>query len=292
MKKMNKAVTAAILIPAMMACNASKEEKFSYPETQKRDSIETYFGLAMQDPYQWLEDDYAPEVVQWVKEQNAFASKYLNSLPEKDAIKNRLSEIWNYERLSTPFKHNKKTYYFKNDGVQNQSVLFESIEGGDDQVILDPNTFSVDGTSSLSGMSFSKSGKYLAYGVSEAGSDWKSILVKNMETGELLEDEVNWVKFSGISWQGDGFFYSRYSVPEEGDEFSQKNEFHKVFFHSIGTDQKKDVLIWEDEEHAQRNFYASTTEEEDLVIIGGSEGTSGNALWVKQPGKDIVNIVP
>jgi len=291
--KINKSIVALLGLSglALSSCKTEMKQAFQYPETEKRDSSDSYFGTTVPDPYRWLEDDYAPEVVEWVKAQNQFATQYLDQLPEKAAIHQRLKEIWNYERLSTPFRHHGNTYYFKNDGVQNQSVMYQSVEGGEDRVILDPNTFSEDGTVALSGMAFSKDGRYLAYGQSASGSDWKSIVVKDMESGAMLSDKVDWVKFSGISWEGNGFYYSRYGIPKEGDEFSQKNEYHKVFYHTLGTDQQADKLIWEDKEHPQRNFYAGTTEDEDLLILGGSEGTSGNALWVKPKGEKLMQLV-
>lgn len=259
-----------------------KKIPVQYPETAKDSVVDDYHGKSISDPYRWLEDDHAENTMNWVKEQNQVTQEYLNRIPYRDLIKQRLERIWNYERYGTPFKRGGKYYYFKNDGLQNQSVLYEQASlDGDARIVLDPNTFSTDGTASLGSISFNNAGDKLAYSVSEGGSDWRTIYVKDLSTGELLSDKVEWVKFSGISWAGNGFYYSRFPMPSKEDRLSGQNRFHKVYFHRLGTDQQEDRLIIEDAAQPQRNFYASTTEDERFLCISASESTSGNALYVQ-----------
>ncbi|BDD06229.1 prolyl oligopeptidase family serine peptidase [Aureibacter tunicatorum] len=252
-----------------------------YPVTSKVDSVDVYHGVEVKDPYRWLEDDRSTETEAWVKEENKVTEGYLSKIPFRDQVKKRLTEIWNYPKFSSPFKGGDKYYYFKNDGLQNQSVLYQqsSLEG-EPSVFLDPNKLSSDGTIALMNISFSKDGKLAAYAVAKSGSDWNDIYIMDAESKQLLPDSINWAKFTGIAWQGEGFYYSRYDKPE-GSAYSSKNEFHKVYYHKIGDPQDKDELIYEDADHPLRNFYASTTEDEEFLIVTASEGTSGNALFIK-----------
>lgn len=271
------------------------EVAFDYPVTRKDGTVtDNYHGTIIPDPYRWLEDDHSEETMNWVQRQNAFTFEYLHRLPAREKFIERLTTLWDYEKFSTPFKEGNQYYYFKNDGLQNQPVLY-SVEklGGKERLVIDPNKFSEDGTTSLGGIHFDKDGNYMAYTISEGGSDWRTAYVMDLKTGKLLKDKIEWIKFSGLSWYKDGFFYSRYPSPKEGEALSGKNEFHKVYYHKLGTPQAKDKLILEDEANPQRNFYASTTEDERYLIISPVESTSGNALYVKDLVKDseIVKLV-
>lgn len=256
------------------------KEKINYPVATKVDTVDVYFGHEVSDPYRWLEDDNSEETALWVSAENAVTKSYLDKIPFRPALEQRLTEIWNYPKYGVPFNKGENYFFFKNNGVQNQSVMYmqRGIDG-DPEVLLDPNKLSEDGTVALSSLGISKNGQYLAYGISTGGSDWNEIYVMDIETGEKLSDHINWVKFSGISWKGDGFFYSSYDAPKEGDELSGQNQFHKVYYHALGTTQKDDLLIYEDKDHPLRNFYAYLTEDEKFLILGVTESTSGNALF-------------
>lgn len=268
--------------------------QIKYPETKKVDVSDNYHGTIVADPYRWLEDDKSDETKAWVEEQNKITFDYLNKIPFREKIKNRLTEIFNYPKYGAPFKAGNKYYFFKNDGLQNQSVLYvkKTLESKE-EVFLDPNKFSEDGTKSLTTISFSDDGKYLVYGVSSGGSDWNEFFVMNAETKELLSDHLKWIKFSGAAWKGNGFYYSRYPEPQ-GSELSSKNEFSKVYYHKIGTKQEEDVLIYEDPSKPKRGFSAQTTDDERFLIIYQTEGTSKNAFMVKDLSDDkskFINIV-
>ena len=265
----------------------------TYPDVKKDETVDDYHGTAVQDPYRWLEDDNSKETSEWVTNQNKVTFDYLDQIPYREAIKNRLKDVWNFERFGTPFKEGGKYYYFKNDGLQNQAVLYEQETlNGVSKVVLDPNNFSDDGTTSLGSLNFNKTGNLLAYQVSEGGSDWRTIHVKDLKTGETLKDKVNWVKFSGISWFKDGFYYSRYPEPEDGKELSAKNEFHQVYYHKIGTDQSEDILTYSDRANPLQNVYASTTQDERYLILSVVQSTSGNALYFKDLSKTDNEFIP
>ena len=259
-----------------------KKIPVNYPTVKKGDVVEDYHGTAVQDPYRWLEDDNSEATKDWVVAQNKVTFGYLEKIPYRNAIKKRLEKIWNYERFGAPFKEGGKYYFFKNDGLQNQSVLYVQEElGGESTLVLDPNKFSEEGTTSLGSISFNKNGNLLAYQISEGGSDWRSIFIKDLETGKTLKDELKWIKFSGISWFKNGFFYSRYPEPEEGKALSAKNEFHQIFYHKIGTPQSEDVLTYADRAEPLQNVYTQTTEDEHFLILSIVKSTSGNALYFK-----------
>lgn len=283
---MLKRITPLILLSTLIACtNTEKtveQSALSYPNTKKTDSVDTYFGNKISDPYRWLEDDKSAETGEWVKAQNKVTFDYLATIPFRDKIKNRLTQIWNFEKRTTPFKKGKNYFFYKNDGIQNQSVLYVQ-EGlaGTPKMLLDPNALAADGTVSLGGLSISKDGKYLGYSINRAGSDWSEIYVMEIESGKKLADEIKWVKFSDIAWKGDGFFYSAYDAPKGGSELSNKNEYHKVFYHKLGDSQSKDALIFEDKSNPLRNFSAGITEDKNILILYGSESTSGTSLAVK-----------
>lgn len=283
---MLKKISPILLVSTLVACSTSEKETESatvnYPTTKKVDTVDTYFDTKIADPYRWLEDDRSTETEAWVKEQNGVTFNYLSTIPFRNKIKERLTQIWNFEKRSAPFKKGSKYFFYKNDGIQNQSVLYVQ-EGlnGTPKVLLDPNALAADGTVSLGGLSISKDGKYLGYSINRAGSDWSEIYVMEIESGKKLNDEIKWVKFSDIAWKGDGFYYSAYDAPKGGSELSNKNEFHKVFYHKLGDVQSKDELIYEDKEHPLRNFSAAITEDKNLLLLYGSESTSGTTLAVK-----------
>jgi prolyl oligopeptidase len=264
-------------------------QALQYPKTAKVDHTDTYFGLTVPDPYRWLEDDNSAETAKWVEEQNKVTFAYLEKIPYRATIKARLEKLYNYPKYSAPFRKNEYFFFFKNDGLQNQSVLYvqKGLEGKP-EVLLDPNTFSADGTTRLGAFALSKDGKYAAYGISRSGSDWQEYCVMEMATRKTQLDTLKWIKVSGISWQGDGFYYSRYAAPEKGKELSSKNEDHKVYFHRAGTPQSADELIYEDPAHPQRFHFAGTTEDERFVILSISargKGKKGNALYFRDVAK-------
>ncbi len=294
---MNKSIVLVLISSVLLlfACNNESKEMnkikkiktLAYPDTRKGDVVDTYFDTKVSDPYRWLEDDTAKETEAWVKEENIVTRNYLDQIPFRGKIQSRLEEIWNYPKYGTPSKKGDRYFYFKNDGLQNQSVMYvmDDLEG-EAVVLLDPNKLSEDGTAALSGMSISKDGKYLAYSISKSGSDWQEIFVKEIDSKNNTKDHVKWVKFSGISWKDNGFYYSRYDTPEEGKEFSNKNEYHKVFYHTLGTDQSQDRLVYKNDNAPLRNYYAGTTEDESTLVLTASESTSGNELYIKRFGKD------
>ncbi len=254
----------------------------NYPITEKVDTVNTYFDTHVPDPYRWLEDDRSPQTEAWVEEQNKVTFGYLENIPFREDLKNRMQKLWNYEKLSAPFTEGKYTYYYKNDGLQNQSVVYRKKEGGNEELFLDPNTFSEDGTTSLSGISFTKDGSLAAYLISEGGSDWRKVIVKDTESMEIIEDTLVNIKFSGISWKGkEGFYYSSYDKPE-GSELSAMTDQQKVYFHKLGDEQKNDELIYGGslaEKH--RYISASVTEDERYLILYPRTSTSGNKLLIR-----------
>ncbi len=254
----------------------------NYPTTTKTDSTDVYFGTEVTDPYRWLEDDRSTETEAWVKEQNKVTFGYLEQIPFRKNIKNRLTVLWNYEKVGSPFKEGNFTYFYKNNGLQNQYVVYRQKEGEEAEIFLDPNTFSEDGTTSLAGLSFTKDGSLAAYLISEGGSDWRKAIVIDAQTREVVEDTLVDIKFSGLSWKGnDGFYYSSYDKPE-GSELSAKTDQHKVYYHKLGTSQKEDVLVYggiASEKH--RYIGAYLTEDERFLVISAATSTSGNKLFIK-----------
>ena len=276
----------------LMACadtnSAEKKEKLKYPETKKVDQVDNYFGTEVADPYRWLEVDTAQEVGEWVDAQNEVTFNYLDQIPYRDKFEKRLEEVFNYERYSSPIKAGDYYFFYKNDGLQNQSVIYiQKGLDGEPSVFLDPNQLSEDGTVTAQIASISDDNKYVAIRINRSGSDWTEFKVREVATGKELKDHVKWAKFTGASWYKDGFFYSAYGIPEEeGLAYSAKNEYHKIYYHKLGTDQSQDELIYEDKDHALRNHYAYTTEDDKYLVVSGSEGTYGNALMVKDLSTD------
>ncbi len=275
---------------ATSGARASSDTKINYPESKKVEQVDDYFGTKVADPYRWLEDETSPEVKAWVEDQNRVTFAYLDKIPYREKLKARLTQLFNYPRISAPFRRGETYFFTKNDGLQNQSVFYiqKGMDGKAD-VFLDPNKFSPDGTSVLSAFSLSKDGKHVAYGISQGGSDWVSLSVMEVDSRNKLSDEIVWMKSSGVAWQGNGFYYSRYPEPEKGRELSSKNEFQTVYFHKIGTPQSEDVLVYEDKEHPQRFQNVDTTEDERFAILTISErgkGKKGNALFYKDLSKN------
>jgi prolyl oligopeptidase len=288
-----KFIQLSFIITALLVTHlttAQNNPSIQYPKTEKVDHTDEYFGTSIPDPYRWLEYDTAANVMQWVGAQNQVTQQYLASIPFRGAVKKRLEELWNYPKYSAPFKKGDYYFFYKNEGLQNQSALYyQKGLTAQPEVFLDPNTFSADGTVALSGITFSKDYKYAAYTLSESGSDWQQIHIVEVATRKLLKDQVRWVKFSNASWQGNGFYYSRYDEPAKGKEYSNQNQYQKVYYHTLGTTQAQDQLVFEDKEHPLRYFFAQVTEDERFVLIYASEGTQGTELYAKdlttnQPG--------
>lgn len=259
---------------------AQENASLTYPVARKTDTIDDYHGQKVPDPYRWLEDDNSDETKAWVEAENKVTQDYLSTIPFRGKIRQRLEELWNYPRYGSPFREGKYYYFYKNDGLQNQAVLYRQVGlNGAPEVFIDPNKLSEKGTAALGSVSFSKDGKYVAYLVAKAGSDWQEGFVMDVETKQLLSDKLDWIKFSGLSWKDDGFHYSRYDAPSEENKLSKKNEFHKVYYHKVGTPQADDQLVYVDKEHPLRNAGVGLTEDERFIILGTTEGTSGREVW-------------
>lgn len=283
----------------MLACkNTQKNDTINlkYPNTKKVDSVDTYFGIKIQDPFRWLEDDRSPETENWVKEQNKTTFNYLDKIPFRKELKKRLEQLWNFEKLGSPFKEGDYVYFFKNDGLQNQNVLYrKKEEEAQAEVFLDPNSFSEDATTSLAGINFSKDGSIAAYSISEGGSDWRKVIVINAENKSIVEDTLVDIKFSGVSWRGnEGFFYSSYDKPE-GSELSAKTDQHKLYYHKLGTPQKSDEVVFggiPEEKHRYVGGYV--TEDDRYLVVSAAVSTSGNKLFIKdltQPESELMTIL-
>lgn len=270
--------------------------KIVYPESKKVEHVDEYFGVKVPDPYRWLEDETSAETKAWVDAQNRVTFGYLEKIPYREKLKARLTQLFNYPRIGAPFRRGETYFFTKNDGLQNQSVYYiQKGLNGTPEEFLDPNKFSGDGTSTLSAFSLSKDGKYLAYGTSTGGSDWVEIHVMEVATKKVFPDHLKWIKASGVSWQGDGFYYSRYPEPEKGRELSFKNEFQTVYFHKVGTSQADDVLVYEDRQNPQRFQNVGTTEDERFAILTISErgkGKRGNAVFFKDISKGDKTFTP
>ena len=244
--------------------------------------MDTYFGVEVPDPYRWLEDDMSEETGEWVSRQNEVTQSYLQEIPFREKIKDRLEKLYNYERVYAPTQHGDYEYYFRNDGLQNQNVLYRRDADGQDEVFLDPNTFSEDGTISLATTSFTKDGSLLGFLISIGGSDWRKAVIMNTETMEVVEDTLQNIKFSGLRWKGnEGFYYSSYDKPEEGSELSAKTQFHKLYYHALGTNQEEDQLVFGGEEDPYRYIFGYLTEDERFLVANAAQSTSGNVLFVK-----------
>ena len=286
---MKKLILPLLTLLVIMSCKEEQKQNkkiiVNYPETATVDTVTNYFGTDVKDPYRWLEDDRSEETMAWVKTQNKATYGYLDNIPFRNDLKERLTKLWNYEKIGSPFKEGDYTYFYKNSGLQNQYVIYryktdEAPETA--TVFLDPNGFSKDGTTSLGGLSFSKDGKKLAYAISEGGSDWRKILIMDTESKTIIEDTLVDVKFSGMSWyKNEGFYYSSYDKPE-GSELSAKTDQHKVYYHKLATSQKDDKIIYgATPEEKHRYIYGSVTEDDRYLLISPRVSTSGNKLYIK-----------
>ena len=290
MKRLMLSIITALVLVGCNNGNVSKNQTntVTYPKTKKVDTVTNYFGTQVKDPYRWLEDDMSEETARWVEDQNKTTFGYLENIPFREELKQRLTTLWNYEKVGAPFKEGDYSYFYKNDGLQNQYVIYRYKTGQDPdktEVFLDPNTFSEDGTISLGGLSFSENGSLAAYSISEGGSDWRKVLVMNAQTKKIIEDTIVDVKFSGISWlKNEGFYYSSYDKPK-GSELSAKTDQHKLYYHKLGTSQKEDELIFGGTpEQKHRYVGGRTTQDNKYLIVSASVSTSGNKLFIKDLG--------
>ena len=260
---------------------AQKSQNLKYPETKKVDHFDEYFGTKINDSYRWLENDRAEDTKDWVQREVAFTNDYLKKIPFREEIRAQLKDIWNYEKISAPFKEGEFTYFYKNDGLQAQSVLYRTDKAGKTEIFLDPNKFSEKGTTSLAGVSFNKKGNLVAYSISEGGSDWNKIIIMDAVSKKIIDETIVDVKFSGASWSGDqGFYYSSYDKPK-GSELSAKTDTHKVYFHQLGTKQSADKLIIGGENFKRRYMYVGVSDDERYEILNAAEATNGNEFYLK-----------
>ena len=280
---MNKKLLILPVAGMVMAANGqTAQPQLTYPETAKTDVVDTYFGTSVPDHYRWLENDTSAQTAAWVAAQNKVTGEYLSKIPFRGALLRRLTAVADYEKIGAPAKKHGKYYFYKNDGLQNQSVLYvQNSLDGEARVMLDPNKLSADGTVALTGTSFSHDGKYMAYTISRSGSDWTEIYVIDTESGQTLDDHIVWAKFTGAAWHGDGFYYSAYDAPEAGKEYSNVNENHKIYYHKLGTPQSADRLVYENKAYPKRFYSASVSDDETLLFVYESGDGAGNALYVK-----------
>jgi len=297
---MKKQIVLSLFAVSLFACKPEKQaaEKITlmkYPNTKKDSTTDNYFGNKIADPYRWLENDTSAETKAWVNAENKITQNYLEQIPYRADIKKRLTDLWNYPKESAPFKVGEYYFFTKNDGLQNQSIWFiKKGLNGAEEVFLDPNKLTADGTAAVSLLGFSHDKKYLAYSVAQAGSDWSNIYVMEVATKTKQGDELKWTKFSGAAWCGDGFYYSRFDEPVKGTDLSAANKYQKVYYHKLGDQQKNDQLIFEDKTNPNLYFGASVTEDEHFLVIYANAGTSGNALYyqdLKLPGSKIALLV-
>lgn len=284
------------LLVSILLISSTAIAQMKYPQTKKIDHIDTYHGTQVADPYRWLEDDNSEETKAWVDAQNEVSFGYLNKIPLREEFKKRIEAVSNYEKISAPFRVGDWYYFYKNSGLQNQSVLYRQKGlNGTPELVIDPNTLSKEGTTRLTVFSLNKSGRYACVGLSLSGSDWQTYYVRDMQTGKNLADELKWVKVSSVAWKGNGFYYSRYPEPGKGKELSTKNENHQVWFHTVGTPQSKDKLVYEDPKNPQRFHTVSTSEDERFAFLSISDrgkGLDGNALWVLDASKKETTFKP
>ena len=290
---MNKNVLMLSMASLTWVACGVRQPKLTYPEAAKVDTVDVYFGTEVPDPYRWLENDTSAATAAWVEAENKVTEEYFSRIPFRDALLKRLTDVANYEKIGMPVKKHGKYYFFKNDGLQNQSLLYvqDSLDG-EPRVFLDPNKLSDDGTVALTGTSFSKDGKYMAYTISRSGSDWSEIYVMDVETGRLLDDHIKWAKFTQASWVKDGFFYSAYDAPVAGKEYSNVNENHKIYYHKVGTPQSQDELVYENKAYPKRFYSIEADEDETLLFLFESGEGAGNAIYVKDLRKPGASFVP
>lgn len=287
---MNKIIILSAIMTLAISCNNAGKGRIDYPVTKKGSVADTFFGTVIADPYRWLEDDMSEETAAWVTEQNKITFGYLEKIPYREQIRTRLAEMWNYEKYGMPYREGEYTYFSKNDGLQNQSVIYRQKEGEEPEVFLDPNKFSADGTTSLGEMGFSKDGTLAAYSISEGGSDWRKIIAINALTKEIIGDTLRDIKFSSISWKGnEGFFYSSYDKPK-GSELSAMTDHHKLYFHKLGTAQTSDEIVF-GADRKRRYVSGSVTEDGRYLVVTASVSTTGNELYIKDLTKKSDNFI-
>ncbi|MBO3271474.1 prolyl oligopeptidase family serine peptidase [Hymenobacter defluvii] len=294
MKHLTTSLAALLLSSSAYAQYSQTAIKtLPYPQTKKVDTETTYFGTNVADPYRWLEDDQAADTKAWVQAENKVTQNFLSQIPYREAINKRLETLWNYEKYGAPFKEGKYTYFSKNTGLQSQSVLYRQVGNGAPEVFLDPNQFSKDGTTSLAGLNFSKDGSLAAYQISEGGSDWRKVIVLKTADKAMVGDTLKDVKFSGLAWKGnDGFYYSSYDKPKEGSQLAGLTQYHKLYYHKLGTPQSQDKLIFGGDKTPRRYIGAYLTEDERFLVITAANTTTGNELYVQDLSKPNSSIVP
>ena len=272
-----------LMTMALMSTVISQAQQgLQYPKAAKDGTVDEYFGVKVNDPYRWLENDTSAQTAAWVEAENKVTNAYLQKIPFRQKLLKRLTELANYEKITAPRKRHGKWYFYRNNGLQNQYVMYVMDElGSEPRTFLDPNTLSADGTVALKGVYFSHNGKWAAYSISRSGSDWEEFFVIDLKTGQLTQDHIEWAKFSGASWLGDGFFYSAYDRPEEGKEFSNVNSGHKIYYHKIGTPQSQDVLFYQNPTQPKRFYDVSVTEDETLMYLYEAGAGAGNNLFVR-----------
>lgn len=280
----------------MALSSAMAAAQIQYPAAQKDGTVDEYFGTKVADPYRWLEDDRSEQTAAWVEAENKLTASYLDKIPFRKKLLERMRRLTDYKKVYAPRKRGGKYYAYRNDGLQNQAVLYVSdTPTGEGRVFLDPNKLSADGTVALKALSFSNDGKYAAYAISRSGSDWQEFYVIDVATGRTLDDHIQWAKFSGAAWHGDGFYYSAYDAPQEGREFSNVNEVHKIYYHKVGTPQSEDVLFYQNPAYPKRFYDVSVNGDETLMYLTESGYGNGNTLYVRDlrvPGSQFVRMTP
>ena len=267
---------------AALATTTVPAQGLQYPKAVKDGTVDDYFGVKVADPYRWLENDTSAQTAAWVEAENKVTNAYLQKIPFRGKLLKRLTELSNYEKITAPRKRHGKWYFYMNNGLQNQYVMYVMDKlDGEPRVFLDPNKLSDDGTVALKGVYFSNNGKYAAYTISRSGSDWEEIFVIDLKTGQLTDDHIEWAKFTGAAWKGDGFYYSAYDAPVKGKEFSNVNSGHKIYYHKIGTPQSQDVLFYQNAAYPMRFYYVSVNESETKMYLFESGAGSGNNLFVR-----------
>ncbi|MGM5631402.1 prolyl oligopeptidase family serine peptidase [Apibacter raozihei] len=276
-------VKIKVILGGLFIASVLNAQNMKYPVSDKGKVIDEYFGEKIQAPYRWLEDDQSKATADWVQKQNKLTFDYLKKIPYRNQLKEQITRLWNYEKVSAPFEEGEYTYYYKNNGLQPQAVLYRKLTtGGPEETFLDPNNFSKDGTSSLGDISFSKDGNLAAYQISEGGSDWRKVVILDTRSNKQIEDTLKDVKFSGIAWKGsEGFYYSSYDKPKEGSQLAGKTEHHKLYYHTLGEPQSKDKLVFGGESTPRRYIMASVTEDQRYLVITAANSTSGNELYIQ-----------